>query len=153
MHWPDRIQPRKDWYREPTCLLDLMPTFLELSDSRWPQTFHGNAIPALEGLSLTLAFDGKRLQRTTPIFSEHESNAFIMDGKWKLVGQGVAPATGVDTSKWELYDLESDRTELNNLMDSHSETAHTLAAKWQAWAQRVAVYPKPQKKRGRKKAK
>lgn len=146
MHWPKRIKPQSGWYREPAQLIDFMPTFLELSGATWPETMHGNPIPKLEGLSLVPAFDGKPLGRTRPMFSEHENNAFIIDGKWKLVGKGVAGNSGVNPELWELYDLESDRTELNNLIKTHPEKAAEMAQQWQEWADRVKVYPKAVKK-------
>jgi arylsulfatase A-like enzyme len=142
MHWPNRIKPRKEWYRESAQLLDIMPTFLELAGAKWPKTMHGNPIPRLKGLPLTPAFDGKPLGRTKPMFSEHENNAFVIDGKWKLVGKGVAATAGVQTDLWELYDLEADRTELNNLVGTHPEKATEMAKAWQEWAGHVKVYPK-----------
>ena len=64
------------------------------------------------GRSLTRAFNGKKLRRKKPIYWEHEGNRAMRDGKWKLVAKG-------STGPWELYDIEADRTELNNLAEKH----------------------------------
>jgi hypothetical protein len=40
---------------------------------------------------------------------------------------------------WELYDMESDRTERHNLVDKEPEVAKRLAADWEAWAKRADV--------------
>jgi arylsulfatase len=146
MHWPKGIRRQEAWYRESAQVIDVMPTLLEVAHAGYPDTAHGNPLPGLEGLSLVPAFGGKSLMRTEPMFSEHENNAFVIQGKWKLVGEGVAGDSGVVPSKWELYDLETDRTELNNLVDAHPEKAAELAQAWQAWADRAKVYPKPGKK-------
>ena len=69
MHWPKRIKPREDWYTAPAQLFDIMPTLLELAGAPYPED-----MPKLEGISLSPAFDGKPLERSKPIFIEHENN-------------------------------------------------------------------------------
>ncbi|VGO13443.1 Arylsulfatase [Pontiella desulfatans] len=151
MHWPARIQPVEQWYEAPTQLIDIMPTLLELADADYPNNFHGNTIHPLRGVSLAPAFDGVPISRSAPMFSEHENNAFIMDGKWKLVGRGVAEPAGPNKERWELYDLEADRTELNNLAGSQPGRVANMAKAWKAWADEDKVYPKPASKKKKKK--
>lgn len=141
-HWPAKIKPRKDWYENPAQLIDLMPTILDLAKAKYPNEYHGNKIPALDGISLRPSFDGKALNRKQPIFIEHEDHAFIRDGDWKLVGKGVSPKGGVDRSKWELYNLRRDRSELNNLTSAEPERFKRMSAQWDTWAKRVGVFPK-----------
>ena len=92
------------------------------------------------------ALTGQPLPRKEPICIEHENNAFLRDGKWKLVGRKVATVRGTDQAKWELYDMEKDRTETRDLADQLPEKKKELAGQWEAWAERVGVYPKPGKK-------
>ena len=73
---------------------------------------------------------------------EHENNAFVRDGKWKLVGRGVSATNGVVPSRWELYDIEKDRTETNNLAATHPDKTKEMAGQWDVWAKRAMVYPK-----------
>jgi hypothetical protein len=47
--------------------------------------------------------------------------------------------------KWELYDLDADRTELNNLAEEHPGIVKELSAEWQRWAERIGAVPKPPK--------
>ena len=142
MHWPARISPRKDWYNDPAQLIDLMPTILDVAGADYPKEFQGYTILPGDGISLRPAFDGKPLNRSKPIFIEHENNAFARDGKWKLVGRGVAANKGVNPSRWELYNMENDRTETNNLAASNHEKVKELADQWKVWAARAGVYPK-----------
>jgi arylsulfatase len=44
---------------------------------------------------------------------------------------------------WELYDMENDRTERDNLVDREAEIAADLIAQWEAWAKRSDVGPWP----------
>ncbi|MEM9282546.1 MAG: sulfatase-like hydrolase/transferase, partial [Verrucomicrobiota bacterium] len=142
IHWPAGIEPQAEWYDSPAQLIDVVPTVLDLAGATYPDEFHGNVIPPLDGISLRPSFEGKALNRENPIFVEHENNAFIRDGDWKLVGKGVAANKGVDRSKWELYDLAKDRTEVNNLAEEKPELVAEMAAQWDAWAERAKVYPK-----------
>jgi N-sulfoglucosamine sulfohydrolase len=43
----------------------------------------------------------------------------------------------------ELYDLKTDRTELNDLAAAQPDKVKELATKWEAWAKRVHVTPYP----------
>ncbi len=46
---------------------------------------------------------------------------------------------------WELYDLVKDRTEQHNLAADQPALSATLAAKWDAWAERAQVKPYPRR--------
>ncbi|GAB5561542.1 MAG: arylsulfatase [Synoicihabitans sp.] len=142
-HWPKGIAPRAGWYGEPATLIDLAPTVYELAQAAYPESYAGHRIHALSGISLTPAFRGHVIDRAEPLFFEHEDNAALLDGKWKLVGSKVSVPGEVDASKWELYDLENDRTETTDLAATHPEKVKTLAQRWSEWAAGVGVYPKP----------
>lgn len=148
-HWPARIKAGRDWYREPAQLIDIMATVADVSGATYPKEFKGHAILPADGVSLTPAFDGKPLGRKQPIFIEHENNAFVRDGGWKLVGKGVSMPRGLQKQKWELYKISEDGTELNDLAKEQPEKVAALSAQWEAWAQRAKVYPKvrPQPKK------
>ena len=147
MHWPARIKPQSQWYREPAQLIDILPTLMDVAGADYPKQVGGNEITPLDGISLRPAFDGQMLDRKSPIFIEHEKNAFVRDGRWKLVGRAVATTRGTDPTKWELYDMRADRTETNDLLDSHATLALRLAGQWESWAEQVGVYPKPTKRK------
>ncbi|MCU0748763.1 MAG: arylsulfatase [Akkermansiaceae bacterium] len=142
-HWPARIKPGRDWFRGPAQLIDIMPTVLDLTGAKYPAEHKGKPILTLDGIPLTPAFEGKNLTRKTPIFIEHQNNAFVRDGDWKLVGEGVSPAAGLKKDKWELYHITHDGTELNNLATTHPEKVAELSKQWETWAKRVNVFPKP----------
>jgi arylsulfatase A-like enzyme len=146
MHWPKGIRPQKQWYREPAQLIDLMPTILDVAKATYPTKYNGHVIPSLDGVSLLPAGRGEGLGRSGPFFIEHENNAAVRDGDWKLVGQGVSPASGLKTEKWELFNIAKDRSELNNLATKMPKKAKAMSEQWQAWAKRAGVYPKKKSK-------
>ncbi|HAT19204.1 MAG TPA: hypothetical protein DCS85_03515 [Verrucomicrobiales bacterium] len=55
--------------------------------------------------------------------------------------------------KWELYDMEADRTELNNLAQKMPGKLKSMVANWQSWADRIGVQPWPIPRYNPKKAK
>jgi arylsulfatase A-like enzyme len=140
-HWPDRIK-KHDWYREPAHLIDIMPTLLEITGATYPAEYRGKKLTELEGVSLTPSFEGNPLQRRQPLCIEHQNNAYLRDGIWKLVGTRVSTAGGTQRNQWELYRMDEDGTELHDLAATQPEKLKALADQWEAWAKRVGVYPK-----------
>ncbi len=142
-HWPEGIKPSDDWVKSPSHVLDIMPTVLELSGADYPDTKNGKPVPDLDGVSLTTAFANVDHERERPIILEHERNAALRDGKWKLVGTNLVRENDVKSTRWELYNIEEDRTEMNNLVDTHGEKIAELEAKWLEWAKASHVLPSP----------
>ena len=83
----------------------------------------------------TPAFANQPIQRDA-LFWEHEGNAAVRVGDWKLVRLGR-------NGPWELYNLKTDRTELHDLATAEPARAAELAGKWEAWAARTNVKPYP----------
>ena len=137
-HWPKGIasELRGKFEHQPAHLIDLMATCVELADANYPDEVKGKKIVPLQGVSLGPAFYGKKLKRKNPIFWEHEGNRAIRIENWKLVAKG-------SKGEWELYDLEADRSELNNLSKTHPERASQMAEKWEAWAIEANAKPWP----------
>jgi arylsulfatase len=134
-HWPEGIPRERHGKLEsqPSHLIDIMATIVEISRAKYPTEFNGNRIQGMEGVSLVPAFAGKPLNRNAPIYFAHEGNRAIRQGKWKLVMKYQEP--------WELYDIDADRTELHDLASEKPELAKSMAADWEAWAARADVDP------------
>ena len=145
LSWPEKNKKSDDWYQSPAYLPDVMATVVDISGASYPSEFGGNAIPEMEGISMAPALKGKALKRQEPMFWEHEYQAAIRVGDWKLVGSRVSVPGAPDESRWELYDLSKDRTEVNELSDEQPEKRAKLAKLWKEWANEVQVYPRPPK--------
>jgi len=133
VHWPAGLTRRGDLEHQPGHLIDLMATCVDLAGAQYPVEYHGEKIVPMEGVSLVPLFKGQAINRKTPIFFEHEGNRAVRDGKWKLVAKENKP--------WELYDMETDRTEMHDLSAQHPEIVARLAAAWEEWAKRANVLP------------
>ena len=135
VHWPDGIKAKNELRTEPGHVIDIMATVADVGGASYPKQFNGHAITPLEGKSLVPAFTGKPIGHDA-IFWEHEGNAAVREGDWKLVRKG-------GKGEWELYNLKSDRTELHDLATAQPAKAIDLSAKWDAWAKRAQVIPGP----------
>ena len=139
--WPRGIPTQRNGsiVHDVSHLIDLMPTFVELGGATYPAEYEGNKIQPMEGVSLVPTLGGKAIKRQAPLGFEHHGNLGLRDGKWKIVSmyRRDQPRT------WELYDMEADRTELNDLAKKMPGKLDAMVAAWQAWADRVGVQPWP----------
>ena len=81
------------------------------------------------------ALDNQPIEREA-LFWEHEGNAALRAGDWKLVRLGRK-------GTWELYNLKLDRTEQHDLSAQEPRRVRELSEKWEAWAERAHVKPYP----------
>ncbi|MEM9834681.1 MAG: arylsulfatase [Bacteroidota bacterium] len=135
VHWPQGISAQGEWRQSPGHLIDIMATCVDVGQAEYPQEYNGSTIYPIEGVSLISAFTEDTLAREA-IYFEHEGNRAVRRGSWKLVAKGRE-------SPWELYDMERDRSETNNLAEEHPEVVQQLAQLWQQWAERANVLPWP----------
>jgi len=136
-HWPAGIKAKGEFRTQPGHLVDIMATVVDVGGATYPKEFRGHAIQPMEGRSLRPAFSNQPVEREA-LYWEHEGNAAVRKGDWKLVRQ-----QGGGTGEWELYNLKNDRTEMHNLASSEPERVQQLAAIWEAWAKRAQVLPAP----------
>jgi arylsulfatase len=108
----------------PAQLVDVVPTLLEAADLP--------GAPAPEGRSLLPALRGEGHEQAV-LYWEHIGNAAVRRGRWKLVRDFPGD--------WELYDIETDRTELDDLAAREPRLVAELSALWERWADRVGALP------------
>ncbi len=152
VHWPKGISAKNELRQQPSHLIDIMATCLDVAHAPFPDSLHHEAIRPPEGESLVPVFDGKELDRKI-LYWEHEGKRAIREGKWKLVNnvqKGLPDLFWIDDlpmENWALYDLEIDRTETKDLADQYPEKVKAMADKWMIWAKRTLVVPKPVSKK------
>jgi arylsulfatase len=114
-------------------VIDIMPTIVELSGGMYPTSKGGQMIPAMSGKSLLPVIRNQSWAGHEYLFWEHEGSRAVRKGKWKLVSLPQGP--------WELYDMDVDRSELNDLSGTWVDTVAALQDRYQEWADRVGVRP------------
>ncbi len=131
-HWPQGIHEFGQLRSQPAQLPDIMATFLDVAGADYPEVFENKPIKPLEGFSLVPAFNGEATSRET-LFWEHEGNKAVRRGKWKLVCKYPGG--------WELYNMETGRTEVNDVASQHPGIVAELTQLYDAWALRCGVIP------------
>ncbi len=135
-HWPARIKNVNSMTDAPGHLIDIMATCCDVGGATYPAEHDGHQITPLEGQSLAPVFDTGTRPGHDAIYWEHEGNRAVRQGKWKLVSRWT-PGGG----QWELYDMEADRTEMNNLAEAEPDRVAEMTRMYQAWAERSEVVP------------
>ena len=130
-HWPGGIPARGKLNNALGHITDIMPTVLEVSGAKYPAA----AIHPLAGSSLGQLLRGGTRAEPEFLVWEHEGNRAIRAGKWKLV------SAHDDHDRWELYDIEADRTENLNLADKEPDRVKQLVARYDEWAKQSNVVP------------
>ncbi len=129
--WPGVIEPGT-LTNQVGHVIDLLPTCAELAGAKYPTTYHGQRILPLEGTSLVPVFHGKRRIPHEALCWYWAGNRAVRQGKWKLVWDKLI-------GRWELYDMEVDRTEMDDLAEKFPDRVKRLAAVWHAWAEKTGV--------------
>jgi arylsulfatase len=132
--WPDQIKSAQ-LVSEPSHIVYIAATIYDVSGTEYPEEIGGNALTGLEGHSFQGAIENGNWDRPTPIFWEHEGNRAVRDGEWKLVSEG--------NTVWELYDMKSDRTELNDLSAERPDVLAKMVAMYEKWTERSGALPWP----------
>ena len=133
--WPAVIKKGGRITDQPGHIIDIMATCCDVAGVTYPQTYQGRKITPLQGKSLVPILQGRKRRGHDALFWEHMGNCAVRQGKWKLVAERKGP--------WELYDLEADRTELNNLAEKYPEKVEELKAMYKTWAQNCGAQAGP----------
>ncbi len=141
--FPGKIQPAKSTNKF-AFVKDVVPTVLEVAGVENPGTnYKGKEIHAPDGKSMWNVLTGKASQvhaDDEPIGYELAGSAAVFRGKYKLV-QNLPPK---GTGEWELYDIESDPSEVHNLAEKEPEVVSELLEVYSAYAKANNVVPVPE---------
>ena len=130
VHWPDKIK-KPNISHEPAHVVDIMPTILDAAGITYPSSHGDHEMMTLDGESLLSLICGRNWKREQPIYWEHEGNSAIRFDNMKLVRLHGQP--------WELYDMDVDRTELNDLATTNTPLEKKLQAEYGGWEKSCGV--------------
>ena len=151
--WPARIKD-KGALREQFChVIDIVPTILEASGISAPEYVDGIKQAPIEGTSLVYTFDA----RNAKVPSRHQTQYFEMFGQWALYHEGWLLSTEVNRAPWEvmgaanmdplnnqvlqLYDLNTDFSQSQNIAAQHPAKVKELKERFVAEARKYQVFP------------
>ncbi|MEO0453390.1 MAG: sulfatase-like hydrolase/transferase [Verrucomicrobiota bacterium] len=120
IHAPSVIKEAGRISREPVMVMDVMPTILDLARVPYPEKFGERVLKPMQGLSLQPYLAGGKVDLDRPIHLFFNRNFTLIKYPWKLIVSSKGNAAP------ELYDLENDRSELNNLAGQMPEKVAEL---------------------------
>lgn len=129
--------------KQPAHLIDIMSTCLDLAGAKYPVAYKGQQIKSTSGHSLVPLFQGQAWKGHDALFFEHEGNRAVRQSNWKLVST-------YPENKWYLYDMEKDRTELNDLSAMYPDKVKALNSLYENWAAASDVIPFQKLQSGKK---
>jgi arylsulfatase len=147
VHWPRGIEARGELRHGVGHVIDIGPTLLELAGAGNPVVGRTARAPEWPGHSLVPNFASDGAVQHDSVYFYHEGHRGLRSGRWKIVNRTpqyldafckgrhwieehwrLAHDVGQDT--WCLYDLDSDRCEMNDLAEAEPRILQDLIAAW-----------------------
>jgi len=138
--WPKGIKARGEMRHQFRHASDLAPTILELLGLDAPTTYAGVEQMPIEGASFAASFGDADPPRGRPQYFEMFGHRGLWKDGWKAVAYHP-PGTPFDDDQWELYHLEQDFSETEDLAAVQPARLAELKAEWWVQAERSKVLP------------
>ncbi len=123
VHWPAGVAAQGQLCGQVGHVIDIAPTLMELAGGALPNNELAAGQPVPPGMSLASILDAPETLTPRTLWWLHEGNRAIRVGQHKLVA--------AKNESWQLYDLEMDRAESNDLATQQPETLDQLKALWE----------------------
>lgn len=148
VHWPKGIKSKGETRSQFHHVIDVVPTILEACRIAEPTEVNGIPQKPIEGVSMGYAFDEAKAKgrRTTQYFELATNRAIYHEGwiacsrygfPWETGGRGP----DFINSPWELYHIDDDFSQANNLAASQPAKLAELQAKFVEEAKKFGVFP------------
>jgi len=151
--WPARIKDKGALREQFTHVIDVVPTILEAGGIPAPEIVDGIKQAPIEGTSFTYTFDPKNAKAA----SRHKTQYFEMMGQYALYHEGWLLSTKVNRAPWEafgaanpdplnnqvleLYDLNKDFSQSQNIADKFPDKVKAMKQMFIAEARKYQVFP------------
>ena len=160
VQWPAGISARGQVRRQYAHAIDMVPTILEALNVIPPESINGYAQADIEGTSFAYSFDDADAasRHTTQYFEMFGHRAIFHEG-WRAVCPVPGPSFAeagmpfgameltqekldlLDSTAWELYRIDSDFSETDNVAAQNPEKLKEMIALWYSEAERYQVFP------------
>jgi len=130
VHWPAQIADTGGIRHQFHHISDIAPTVYELVGITPPETYRGVEQLPVTGTSMTYTFDGPDAptRRAAQYFELQGHRGIWADG-WKAVTRHEK-GVSFDDDVWELYHLDEDFSETNDLAAAMPDMLAELVARW-----------------------
>ena len=149
--WPNVIKDKGGIRSQFHHVIDIAPTILEAARIKEPKFVDGIEQSPMEGVSMTYTFDAKNVQaptkHRTQYFEMMSDRAIYHDG-WmastkviRAPWENLAPKLSPLDYPWELYDLNNDWTQSEDLAAKHPAKLKEMQALFTQEAKKYPVLP------------
>ncbi|MBS3762202.1 MAG: arylsulfatase [Planctomycetes bacterium] len=128
--WPNGIAARGELRHDMGHCIDFLPTILELAGIRPGDIPFPADAPPLPGRSLAPTFGEDDSIEHSHIFFHHSGNRALRIGNWKIVSASDSGPVGSMDDDWALYDLSTDRSEMNDLSKEKPDRCREMQGFW-----------------------
>jgi arylsulfatase len=146
--WPKRIREHGGVRSQFGHVIDIAPTIYEAVGIEAPTMLNGAAQQPIEGVSLAYSFDSAQAagRHRTQYFEMFINRGIYSDGWWaasraNIPWEGAAAEIDPDTTPWELYNLDQDFSQADDLATREPARLRQLQDLWWAEAARYQVLP------------
>ncbi|MCI0702200.1 MAG: arylsulfatase [Planctomycetia bacterium] len=146
--WPARVKDKGGIRSQFTHVIDVVPTLYEVCGITAPTMLNGVPQKPIEGTSFAYTFDdAKAKSRRATQYFELGVNRGIYHNGWMASALSFPPWQPVrekfdpDKQKWELYNIDEDFTQANDLAARHPEKLRELQDLWWVEAAKYNVLP------------
>jgi arylsulfatase len=149
MSWPKRITDRGGLRSQFHHVIDIAPTILDLAGIPEPRSVNGVPQKPIEGVSMVYTFEDAKApsERVTQYFEMLGNRALYHNGwvagclhgrlPWETGGGGLS----FDEDTWELYNIEDDFSQANDLAAKEPAKLRDLQDRFMAEAAKYNVLP------------
>jgi arylsulfatase len=142
--WPKGIKAKGEVRHQYHHSTDIVPTILDVCGVEMPKTFRGVKQWPLSGVSMRYSFDKAKAKtkKKRQYYTMLGTRGLWQNG-WK-VSAIHAPLSGAghfDKDEWELYHVDTDRSESKNLAKEHPDKVTELVKVWFDEAEKNKVLP------------
>jgi len=147
LHWPERIKANGEIRSQFHHVIDVAPTVLEAATLPEPKVVNGVEQRPMDGVSMLYTVDDAKAaeRRTTQYFEMFGNRAIYNDGWIAATRHSIpwlmVPLPPVADDVWELYKVDEDFSQANNLAAENPEKLKELQDLFLKEAERNHVLP------------
>jgi arylsulfatase len=146
--WPAKIKDRGGLRSQFMHVIDIVPTLYEVIGITPPDVLNGITQKPIEGISFAYTFDdAKAKERHTTQYFELGSNRGLYHDGWMASVISIIPWESVhkdvdpDKQKWELYNIDKDFSQADDVAATNPQKLRELQNLWWAEAAKHQVLP------------
>lgn len=133
VHYPKKIKKGRI-VEQPAHIVDVFPTLLDITKADYPEQIEGRPADKLHGKSFYRLLRGKKQKDKPDYFVSGWTEKFKMfrQNGWKIVK--------LNNQEWELYNMDEDPTEINNLANTYPDKVQELITSYHKEKQKIGEF-------------